>query len=210
MEEKWFLVVMQTPLSGMGWLGCRPLSPTCLCSDFSGSKTDVTSKGPFTHQYLQLWMQWGLFLFFPHGSGPHCLWCIPKSPGDHFPLPPTSFKKKESSFLCCRNDKGSSSHLCPWPHIVKTDLVLSPSHRCGWLFSREVRQGELNKLIWLPLVQTFLVRTYWGKISIKRAKAGKGHLAYLVHFLKSKQTFEKIHITPYPFTLFPCTEDGRV
>lgn len=149
-------------------------------------------------------------IFFPHGSGPQCLWCIPKSPGDHFPLPPTSFKKKESSFLCCRNDKGSSSRSHPRARIVKTDLVLSPRHRCGWLFSREVRQGELNKLIWLPLVQTFLVRTYWGKISIKRAKAGKGHLAYLVHFLKSKQTFEKIRITPYPFTLFPCTEDGRV
>lgn len=135
----------------------------------------------------------------PQGIISHCLLQVLKR-----------WKKKKSSFLCCRNDKGSSSHMCPRAPIVKTDLVQTPSRRCGWFFSREVRQEELNKLIWLPLVQTFLVRTYGGKKCIKRAKAGKGHLANLVHFLKSKQTFEKIHITPYPFTLFPCTEDGRV
>jgi len=37
--------------------------------------------------------------------------------------------------------------MCPGARIVKTDLVLSPGHRCGWFFSGEVKQGELNKLI---------------------------------------------------------------
>lgn len=54
--------------------------------------------------------------------------------GVHLGTDLLKWKKKESSFLCCRNDKGSSSHMCPRARIVKTDLVLSPSHRCGWFF----------------------------------------------------------------------------
>lgn len=146
MEEKWFLVIMQTPPSAMGWLGCRPVSPTCLCSGFFGSKTDVTSKGFFTHQHLQLWMQWGLFLFFSHGSDPQCLWCIPKSLRGLFPTASCKswkrWKKKESSLLCCRNDKGSSAHTCPRAPIVKTDLVQSPSHRCGCFLAERWGRGN--------------------------------------------------------------------
>lgn len=153
--EKRFLAIMQSSSSGTRWLSWRPASPTCLCAGFSGSRTDMTSKGSFIHQHLWLLMRWGLFLFFPSGSDPPCCWCILKSPADYFPLSPFKFwmrwKKKETSFLCCRNDEGNSFHMCPGAGIVKTDLVLSPSHRCGWFFSGEVTRRELKKLIWVFL-----------------------------------------------------------
>lgn len=148
-----------------GW--ARDLSlPFVFAQAFLAARLIWCQKGSFIHQHRQLLMWWRLFLFFPF-SGPPCLWCIPKSPADYFPLSLRKFwmrwKKKENSFLCCRNDKGNSFHMCPGTQIVKTDFVLSPSHRCGCFFSREVRQRELNKLIWVSLAQAFLVRTYWGE-----------------------------------------------
>lgn len=205
-----------------GWAGDLPL-PLVFAQAFLSARLMWRQTAP-SYVSTSDSMQWGLFPFFPSGSDPPWLWCILKSPAHYFPLSPKwesggeyklhkfgmRWKKKENSFLCCRNDKGNSFHMCPGAQIVKTDVVLSPSLRCGCFFSGEVRRGELNKLIWVFFSSSISCQDLLRKKNIKRAKAGKDHLAYLVHFLKSKQTFKKTRITPYPFTLFPCTEDGRV
>lgn len=109
--------------------------------------------------------------FLPLWIRPSMSLGILKYPVDYFPLSPCKFwmrwKKRGNSFLCCRNDKRNNFHTCPGAQIVKTDLELSVSHSEVWVvFLAEVRWVELNKLIWVSLVQAFLVSTYWGKKNI--------------------------------------------
>lgn len=91
--------------------------------------------------------------FLPLRSRPSMPLVHPEVPSRLFPavsLQVLSETEKEGKqFFVLQKWQRKHFHMCPGAQIVKTDLVLSPSHRCGWFFSGEVRWGELNKLIWV-------------------------------------------------------------